>query len=483
MFRKEDFVFNARIEEHGVEVEKDVLCRVYLPVKIDDPLELRFHLSEQQAEKLRMPVLWQYSVTGDVKNFSGEIRMKFSANEVISTGVQTKFHGRDIRESEMVGSPMDFTITHFLTPDPNETNNAKVEGNFWLTPNPLFQPAAIIKNSYTGDVEVETVWSFDFELDSSTNLHFREHYRYTKNEDGDTVSFGELVASFALEDSTADGPQIPENLERLDDVLLLASFAARRRSICLGWDATDSRIYVKRYIRNRTIPDQSRSKGTWREGIVEKSQFADFMKTAYAAFVAITPNDPLRRAIGLAVPIKDSTLDSEFVTLYTALEMLVLQFRRQQDLEFIFPQSNKWKKINRGLKNYIDEMELPETDNSKRQLIKDKLSELNRISFNAAFERFCAHYSVRLEDLWPVASKQGGISLSQIRNKLVHGEPFSQSHYDALMFATLHLQWTVERMILAILKWGDVEESNVSSRFLSGWIAYKEWQSKRLLFA
>src|SRR6267142_3035919 len=93
-----------------------------------------------------------------------------------------------------------------------------------------------------------------------------------------------------------------------------------------------------------------------------------------------------------------------------------MAFRRQQNLELIIPQGNKWKKVRRGLKKYIDEIELPEIDNSKRQLIKDKLSELNRVSFDKAFARFCDHYSVRLEDLWPVTSKERGVSLSQIRN-------------------------------------------------------------------
>jgi hypothetical protein len=483
--RKEDFVFNAKIMLDSVEVEKDVLCRVYLPVKVTDSLELHFYPTLEQVKRLTEPYfLWQYSVTGEINDFSGEDTMKFSAREVLSTGVTTEFHGPDISESKMIGKPVDLTITHYLNGKNDAQNQRKVTGNFWITDNQLLASAAAITHSYTGNVEVKTIWKFDFELDDKTQLHFEEHYRYHKNDEEDTVSFHELVASFSLEDTTADSPRILETYNKLDDVLLLASFAARQWCVCLGWDVSDSNIYIKQYVRNRTIPGKSDSKRARKQDVlIEKSDVAKFMDIAYSTFLSAIPNDALRLAISFTIHTKDSTLESEFVTLYSALEMLVLQFRREKGLEFVFSgkdneQKKQWNKIRKGLKQYIEQFDLPDKDSYKKQHIKDKLSELNRISFATAFEHFCNYYSVSLQDLWQVTNNESGISLSTIRNKLVHGDHFSHEQHRALIFAQVHLRWTVERMILAVLGW-DVEKSTVSSWFLADWVAYKEWKAEQ----
>lgn len=473
--RKADFVFNATILFDGVEIETGLLCRVYLPVKLSEPLELQFSPTEEQAKKLRGYILWQYSVTGETKAFTGEVMVRFAAKEVFANkGVQTAYFGKDVSESKMVGNPIDFTITHLLNEEITEGKPISTDANFWITPNTLLEPGTILEHSYTGKVEVERIWSFDLETDPYTTFHFDQHYHYRDNEEGDMVSFSELVAKASLNVS-ADSNKIFETLNILDGVLLLASFAARQRCICLGWDASDSKNYVKQFVRNRAIP-RNNPKTTYKDGLIEKWEFKEFMRTAYSAFAKVAPQDPLRRAISLTVPFKDSTVEGEFVALYTALEMLVLQFRRISDLEFILP-NNPWKKIRKELKTYIESMALGE-HNDKKFLIQDKLSELNRVSFGTAFDQFCANYSIDLADLWPVNNSATGASLSQIRNKLVHGEHFGPDHYEALMFAELHLRWTVERMLLAVLDW-HAEKSNVSRSFLSNWIAYKEWQSKQ----
>ena len=474
--RKEDYLFNARLSWEGVEIEKDLKCRVYLPVKLTDPIELHFFPTEEQTKKLTGYVLWQYGVDGVITAQSGEVMMQFLAKEVFANkGVQTSYYGKDFAEAKMVGYPVYFTITHLVSGSVAEGDPASSEVRFWITPNYLLEPATMLKRWYTGKVEAETVWRCEVETEPGTTFKFDQRYQYRDNEEGDTVCFSELVANVTLP-HTADSSKNFQTLHTLDGVLLLASFAARQRSVCLGWDAEDSKRYLQQYVRNRTIPSVSNSSGGYRETLIDKSQFADFMKTGYGSFNKFTPQDPLRRAISLTVPLKDGTVDGNFVSLYTALEILVLHFRRVNSLEFILP-SNEFTKLRKKLKAHIDAMAAP-ADKDKKSLIQQKLSELNRVSFGTAFEAFCKHYSVKLDDLWPVVKSNSGASLADIRNKLVHGENFGTDHYEALTFAELHLRWTVERMILAVLNW-DVEKSHVSPPFLSSWIAYKEWKIKQ----
>jgi len=249
-----------------------------------------------------------------------------------------------------------------------------------------------------------------------------------------------------------------------------------RRCVCLGWESYDAKTLVKQFLRNKTIPDTTNSK-RFRTGneIIDLAHFEDFIKTAYSNFLSYSEVAALRRAINFVIPSGRETIDGGFMVTYSALEMLVLHFRRKQGLEFIFPKNRFEKHIRKSLKEHIEQLNLPDLDADRKQMMKDKLSELNRVSFATAFNDFCNHYSVNLADLWSVTGDGEGVSLSQLRNKLVHGEHFDSRHYGALIYAKEHLQWTIQRMILGILGWS-VDRSNVSPDRLGIMYAYQRWR-------
>ena len=76
-----------------------------------------------------------------------------------------------------------------------------------------------------------------------------------------------------------------------------------------------------------------------------------------------------------------------------------------------------------------------------------------------------------------------GLSLSRIRNRLIHGVPFNPLQLDiltkALGTSKEHLRCVVERLILAVLNW-PVSESKASKEFLSrNRVFHKNWQDDR----
>ncbi len=76
-------------------------------------------------------------------------------------------------------------------------------------------------------------------------------------------------------------------------------------------------------------------------------------------------------------------------------------------------------------------------------------------------------------DLWPVFGE--GLSLSRIRNKLIHGILSGDETF--LSFARIHLKWIVERCLLAIIGWvGRGNNSNVDSDTLRKYNPYREWK-------
>ncbi len=94
-----------------------------------------------------------------------------------------------------------------------------------------------------------------------------------------------------------------------------------------------------------------------------------------------------------------------------------------------------------------------------------KLDELNRVSLREAFDLFCKNYSVNLTDLWPVFKKNGQVGLADIRNRIIHGDPFHHDMMYPLIIANEHLRYVLERVLLQFLHWG-IQETKVNPAYL-----------------
>ncbi|MCI5163735.1 MAG: hypothetical protein D3917_17310 [Candidatus Electrothrix sp. AX5] len=112
----------------------------------------------------------------------------------------------------------------------------------------------------------------------------------------------------------------------------------------------------------------------------------------------------------------------------------------------------------------------------------EKIPELNRASFPCAFDSFCEHYKQDLTDMWPVVNKEDGITLSEIRNKLIHGDPFTLIQESCLLSAMIQLKWIAERMILSVLGW-PIEKSQVSKEVFKKMTSSVSWQEKRRILS
>jgi len=243
----------------------------------------------------------------------------------------------------------------------------------------------------------------------------------------------ELVATFQFDETTDEHRQVTELSQKLEDVLLLASFAARQRCVCLGWEFHSPSHYVRQYFRNKTLPENS-SRKTIRTGeeIITLADFKEFMGHTYPIFMRYSEAAALRRAVSFVIPRQREILESSFLRLWSALEMLILPYRTK------------------------------------------------RVRLRESFDKFCEQNDVLLTDLWPVVTNDGGPSLYKIRNMLAHGEYFGSKHYRALMYANVHLAWTIERMILGLLGW-QVERSTVSPANLADQYPYQTWREDRTL--
>jgi len=67
--------------------------------------------------------------------------------------------------------------------------------------------------------------------------------------------------------------------------------------------------------------------------------------------------------------------------------------------------------------------------------------------------------------LWPVFGENDLVGLVDIRNKLIHGDPFPHDMFGSLIVAKEHLLYVLERVLIRILKW-NVAETKISPEYL-----------------
>jgi len=457
---------------HDNNVTEDILCEVYLPKRLTEPVELIFRPTSQQLGQLGLP--FEFSIYGEIKDSSGEPRTRINANKVYSKYGSTKQWGQEISESVIIGEPIDLRITMLLRSDKKDEKDTS-RGTFWLTHNIMLTPVKCLTTSFTGEVTVNQGHNFSFTLENGTRLKFDHYYRYLKNDKGDMVSFPELVAEFEMD---AERNALALSFEPIDDFLMLTSFIARQRCVCLGWEVYSSSEITRFYRRDMTIPKIEKSH-SFNDTLIDIRDFEKFTSIAYNNFVKAEERELLRQAVYKSTGRENTTFESNYLRLYSALETLVLIYRKYYDLEFIVKLSEQ-KAFEKEMKGFIKSCSLFSEEKNKRKLLYEKLPELYRVSFSTAFKEFCKSYNINLNDLWPVVDREdGGINLSDIRNKLIHGDTFSQRQQRALMSAKEHLRWVVERATLSVLGW-PYSESKVSQMFLENNMKmYKEWSEDR----
>jgi hypothetical protein len=474
-YKKPDHKILITIISNELLIDK-VPCEVFLPERSTGAVELFCRPTYEQWNRLTRH--FEFSIEGEAKDYSGAIYLRIQANKVYAKHQSSQHWGDNLSDSIFIGEPTDLMVISYLhRHDPIGEKKGPV-GNFWLTPSIFLTPAKIIKSSYTGDVSVETVRSFQFALENGVQLHFNTHYQHIENENDDKVTFPELVAEFELENGLND---INSILPYLDDFLMIVSFAARQHCMCIGWDVTISDAhtikYTKYYRRDITIP-KIKKEHSFNDTLIDIQEFENFISTSYKKYIAIDQKEPIRQAIYRSFHKENRTLENEFMAVYSALETIVLFFRRSHQMEHVLPE-DKWNHLNQDLRDYIKSHPLC-LEKEKRKFIYEKLPELNRISFPTAFRELCENYEVDLSDLWPVVERSGGMPLSGIRDKLVHGDTFSPLEYDAVITANEHLKWTLERLILSVLGWPPTK-SKVSKNFLPIMTCYKSLENDRKL--
>lgn len=486
--RKEDLLIRGTVIADEIEIQ-NLRCKIYLPGNPTDRVWLFIHPTEEQLRLIRSHdhALWRFSFVAESGDLAGD-KKYVSAKQVYAHDIKISHWEPGFAEGVMTADAADLKI--FFAYGPGRVRSGgKTSGHFWITPHVLLMPASIVESHINGNVNIRNVRTFKFTLPGGLSLEFRKHYLKRENEAGEEVISTKLVAEFETDDPQGRAKINDDLTSGLDDLLLLTSFAGRQRCAWVGWEVYDTLGHTSFYRKNITVPEPQ-PKHRVGDGLISLQDFDDFIRIAYPRFSAEAPSGLFRRSFYglLPMPRGEATIESRFTSLYSALENLVLYFRRKNNLEFIFSsgEAAQWQNLRREMMKWLKQQPLlaGEEKAEQRKLVYENLAGLERISFSYAFQKFCEAYSVELNDLWPISDGREGWPLSKIRNKLVHGEDLGDHKVSALATATEHLQWALERMLLAVLGW-DYRRSMAGPSYLSSSdiVGYMEWTTDRRIIS
>ena len=344
-------------------------------------------------------------------------------------------------------------VIRVLPPD-NLANRKRTRLCFDLTSNQLLVPFQIALNSHTGRRSIKTIRQRKITVQGLGSIRFTNHYYETRAPD----SRGPTTCRKLVGEARIDIPAIDilnnEQFIRdaIEPLILLAALAARQATVIPSWSATDKQHHVSCYAGNIFRPSY-RSNSSHHDLLIDESEFNQFVIAGLGTFGLLDPynKEIVKRTIYKVLPDPDKTIETRFLSLFSALESLVLVFRRHNDLEFTISDPLLWKELAGDFKSFVKQHRVwSSCENAK--LLLATLPALRRIPLKYAFAAYCKHYQLDMSDLWPTFG-DGVVSLSTIRNKLMHNDAYPRFALDALIRAKSNLEVTVERMLLVALGW------------------------------
>jgi len=436
-----------------------IRCEVFLSEVVGEVGSAVFKLPDNSIIK-ELGWASEFSFNGNQMMVGGESVAKFiQLSKLYRKESGTRHWGTDVAEAYLRATIQEMTIG---TPLPNSgMDKKKITGRFLLSPNSVLTPFQWLTPSYTGEIVMEKQTKcFSVILADGMSVRFDTYYKHKTGDQQETILAPYLIAEFEVTD--ADESFCP-TYQEIDDFMLIASFVAQQRSMCVGWEietASGLKEHRRRVVLSEAIDEKHEADAL----IFGRSEAEAFLTKAYGIFNLSNHPTLLREAVG-GILGNESYLLSEYLTLYSSLETLLLIFRKDHRLEFIIDDYNA---LYKEIKNTIRH-KLPGDENKQqRALLYQNLTGLNYISFSEAFKAFKEFHNLNLSDLWPITGKKG--SLSDIRNRLVHGNKFEDDEFTAVMDATYHLRLLLERCLLLYLGY-DHDQAVRATSLLDGGVA------------
>lgn len=474
--RKPDYFVRAVLSVGSSEYA-DIPCEVYLPDShyekpylvfkpvrcLMDAGLLGLHSASFQAMAYRVGDSDPYALISATSVY-------FDRNEISSWG-------NGLTRDQLGGEPQDLSI---LFPASASVDTEETEFIFRITRSAVLAPICWPHLNWgSGEIRYEQLKTYEFVLEGDTRVIFQNGFSAKTLSDGSLVQNPQLVAKIKARIDPEQIDQIKDELlQKLDDFLLVASFVERARIVCVGWDAIGVSKKGSFYRGSYAFPDKDEPHDL-RNAFVDKEKPEEYLRDYYRGFLDYSSRQVMRTCLSIVVSLRNEALEPSFLMAFSALEALILEWKRSAKQEFILADV-QWPSfrcfLQKQIKAYGGGLE-----KEKRATIYKKLPELNRPSLDDSAKAFFENHKLFLDDLWPLFKENGIVGLSEIRNKLIHGDSASITPYlmQGVMKAFIHLQYLLERSLVAALG-GDAEETTAAKQHLAMFPDHeiKHWQAE-----
>lgn len=467
-FKSEDLLIN------------DIYIEVRLPEKNKDEIYIDCFPTNKQFKKIIGK--HNFSITGistDDFNFYDKITIK----EAVYMKFLPLLELKDEEKYHIIFQCMDL----YAEVEQNNNEEKSIEGYFYINLLASLSPNKVFDHKPSGVVKVLEYTTHKFNLDENFVISFDTKYFYDiekqTEEQIENICYFSNIAEFNFKGNLND---IEHYSKLLNDFLMLMSFGIRKRVVHTGWVATNQKKSILKMKRNIVVPEY-KGENLFPNYLIEPNELNNFISSSYKIFRELNHQDIIRRAIFPLPTEAKSYTEPQFLILFSCLESILLYHKKNKQFENII-EEEEFQSI-RGLiqgelkdlftncsKNNISEKQveiLKKYNSNKRAMVYQKINELNRPPFKMILDDFCIDYSLEIKDLWSITESQEGISLSQIRNKLIHGDTLNFNQHKSLIIAKEHLKTIVERMILKVLGW-DINETRVAPSKVKNILIFKE---------
>ncbi|MBD1857691.1 MULTISPECIES: hypothetical protein [Leptolyngbya] len=470
--------FDADITFETEKLES-IHCEVVFPKTQDEKVLILARFNTIDSPVPKIPFIFALNAT--ISDLKGNPLIYISASKVYKLEISTSYYDTNRSVSILRAEPVDLKICKRIL----QADSQKKSFHFWLTQSILLAPAYYPELHHNGNITINTFDTKRFEVLNGLQFNFVNYYIHYDDPKRKNVRSSRSI--LAAEFTGVTGQDLGEaTLPNIEKFLKLVSFAERRRIVCYGYRGISDGEITDFYRGDIFVPEEDFDH-LLSETLIDKRDFQEFVSQVSPIAENCVFREHLFDAIGKIAYRESSTLESEYLSYYSALENLVNGYRDASSFHYIL-ENDSWKKFSKDLKDFIkthdffkaekdQESNEVRSRNENRQLMYEKILELNRVSFGTVFKSFCNDYGVDLRDLWSLGGGEVSTSLSKIRNRLIHGGRFEREEYEAVIYARSHLKWTLERCILRVLGW-NVERSRVCSTFLEPCVGYSEWREK-----
>jgi hypothetical protein len=419
---------------------KAVLCDVHMWMPRGNHTDMRIDVFANYSSDLELLMGRECQLICDT--YEARKSFEFIASGVYIKSVFMKNPGRKVGRARIeLSNISDIAIKNFLTGSSDIINHL----NFPLSNLNFATPIEPLVPDYRGQLLIKEGKSYAIYCPQYGGYFaIKKHanwVHHTSNEKG-VYRFPVLVWN---SESPVKKTNLPALEKLADDVALLVTFAARHRTVVLGCNYECS---AERYQKFRNPIDRNKSPNEeiQRNELIPLEIFEGFMSSAIECWANFSEDikQSIRQIIVALHPLTESSSARDYLALFSAFEGFV-SCVNEADGSI---SGGDWKKVEKYLRCCIDRSKSISSEN--KVIIKQKLPELKRESLEGKVRRFFDDKEIFVGDLWPLFDKERS-SLTEIRNRLAHGDGFNNANYDLLIAARELISVLLERVVIRCL--------------------------------